>query len=571
MANLVTPVNMLPPTENRVIDFKGLNRQHTVAEGEMSDMLNLTSDDYPILTQRKPRGTMSLPAGVLRPLRLMSKFERIAMIARTDEDIVFYYDGELINAVNDLSESTTMVAINTKICFFPEKTYLEIAPDGTPGTYGSLEATADLTSIAVTVSAADERITLSADHGFKYDDAVTINGVLQYTASGTSKSADVDISCPIEQIVNDNTIVLPQGTLLGLLDAGATSISFASGSISRTMPDLDVVAEWNNRLWGASSADNTIYASKLGDPTNWQYFQGTSLDSYSASQGTDGAWTGIAKYSNHLIVFKQESMSRIFGTAPSNFQVTNSEIFGVESGSRQSVITINDTVFYKSKIGIMAYSGSTPVCISDNLNTEFRDVVAGTEKRKYYASMHKKAGGYELMVFDTEKGLWHKEDSTRFRSTATIDDKLYYIVYHDELLNCSEHLYCSEWLLVGSENTSGSVGIINPQNATEDAEQIHWTAVFGPFDEYIEEHKIYSKLALRVATDDPNGWIKVYISLNDGEWEQVELYEPPTTKGDFIPIVPRRCDRYSVKIEGQGKCEIRSMTRRVRRGSFGRI
>lgn len=571
MANLVTPVNMLPPTENRVIDFKGLNRQHVVAEGEMSDMLNLTSDAYPILTQRKPRGTMTLPDEVVRPLRLMSKFERIAMIAKTDTDVVFYYDGDLISAVNDLSETTEMVAINTKICFFPEKTYLEIAPDGTPGTYGSLEATADLTSKAVTVSAADERITLSAGHGFKYDDAVTIRGVLQYTASGTTKSANVDIACPIEQIVNDNTLVLPQGTLLGLLDAGATNISFASGTISRTMPDLNVVAEWNNRLWGASSADNTIYASKLGDPTNWQYFQGTSMDSYSASQGTDGAWTGIAKFSSHLIVFKQESMSRIYGTAPSNFQVTNSEIFGVENGSRQSVITINDVVYYKSKIGIMAYSGSTPVCISDSLNTKFRDVVAGTEKRKYYASMHKASGGYELMVFDTEKGLWHKEDSTRFRSTATIGDKLYYIQHEGDTINCSEQAINSEWLLVGADNTRGYAGIINPQTATEDALQMNWMAVFGPFDEYIEEHKIYSKLALRVATEQPNGWIRVYISINEGEWEQVELYESPTTKGDFIPIVPRRCDRYSVKIEGQGKCEIRSLTRRVRRGSFGRI
>ena len=62
MANLARPVNMLPPTVERIIEFKGLNRKHTVAEGEMSDMMNLSSDDYPVLTQRKPRGRMNLPS-----------------------------------------------------------------------------------------------------------------------------------------------------------------------------------------------------------------------------------------------------------------------------------------------------------------------------------------------------------------------------------------------------------------------------------------------------------------------------------------------------------------------------
>ena len=75
MANLVRPVNLLPPAEERIIEFKGLNRRTTVAEGEMSDMLNLSSDDYPVLTPRKPRGQLRLPSGVVRPLRLMATFE----------------------------------------------------------------------------------------------------------------------------------------------------------------------------------------------------------------------------------------------------------------------------------------------------------------------------------------------------------------------------------------------------------------------------------------------------------------------------------------------------------------
>ena len=607
MANLVSPGynrsallnQVLAPTEERTIEFKGLNRRHTVAEGEMSDMLNLSSDDYPVLTQRKPRGRMNLPSGAIRPIQVMPRYGCIAMIATTSNGYGFFYDGEYISEVTGLNESSRMVAINNRMCFFPDNTSIDVTNDGLqPGTFRSLESNIELDAdITVTPSNADVRITLPSGHGFKYDDAIDIEGTLTFTPSGSSATLERNIvaSCIIEDVVNNNTLVLPREPFIEMTGEGATSIKLKTGStISRDVPHLDLVIEWNNRLWGANNEDNVIFASKLGDPSNWSYYQGTSLDSYYAEQGTDGDWTGVAVYSNHLIFFKEDSMCRIYGTAPSNYQITNTEVFGVEKGSRQSVVTINDTVYYKSKIGIMAYSGAVPYCISDGFNVEFRDVVAGTEKRKYYASIHTKAGGYEMMVFDTEKGLWHKEDDTRFRSCATIGNRLYFVQYDDDMLVCSEYLPCSEWLLCGNGNTGGSVGIINPLNPSEELDDIKWMAVFGPFDEYIEEHKIYSKLALRlisnavtdriitneldeeIMTDEGDlikvdRTIQVYISIDEGPWELVEVYDPPKTKGDFIPIIPRRCDRYSIKIEGEGPYEIKTLTRRVRQGSFGRL
>lgn len=603
MANLARPVNLLPPTVERIIEFKGLNRRTTVAEGEMSDMWNLSSDDYPVLTQRKPRGRMSLPLGAIRPIQVMPRYGCIAMIATTSNGYKFFYDGVLISEVTGLTESSKMVAINNKICFFPDKTSIDVTKEGLQtGTFKHLDASTELAAdVGITITTTDARIELPKGT-YKYDDAINITGTLGYTPSGgTATTMPVNVSCIIEDVIpggeedTTDTIILPVNTFIELMGEGADNVVLkASSTIERKIPDVDHVIEWNNRLWGASSEDNTIYACKLGDPSNWQYFQGTSLDSYYAEQGTDGQWTGVAVYSSHLIFFKEDSMCRIYGSAPSNYQVMNSEIFGVEKGSRQSVVTINDTVFYKSKVGIMAYSGSVPYCISDGFNVEFRDVVAGTEKRKYYASIHVKAGGYELMVFDTEKGLWHKEDGTRFRSCATVGNMLYYVEYSDDLIACSENVLCSEWLLCGNGDTTGIVGIVNPlKQYNEDDSSMKWMAVFGPFDEYIEEHKIYSKLALRLKSKYTDNYltnesderiiseeglvitldrtVKVYISIDEGPWELVETYDPPKTKGDFIPIIPRRCDRYSIKLEGVGACEVKTLTRRVRQGSFGRL
>lgn len=578
---LVAPVQRVAPQEERIIEFKGLNKRSVIEDGEMRDMWNLTADNYPLLTPRKPRGVVDLPSDVMRPLHIVKRYDKIGVVAisKTDGNVYFYYDGVKRTQVTGLTTETKAVAINTKMCFFPQKTYLEIAQTNngiSVGGYHSLDATVTLAAdTSVTITSEDTRITLPAGHGFSYDDAVNIVGTISYVPDGGSTTtAAINASCVIEQVVNTNTLVLPQNTFIELIGEGATTVKLVSGTtISRTMPDVDHVIEWNNRLWGASNTDNTIYACKLGDPTNWHYFQGVNLDSFYAQQGTDELFTGVGEYSGHLIFFKPNSMCRVYGTAPTNYQITNTACYGCEDGSGQSVLTINDTVFYKSAIGIMAYQGGTPTCISDKFDFKFKNVVAGTEGHKYYASCLVDEGENvhgRLLVFDLDKGLWHVEDDLRFRNCCKIGEKVYYTTASADVLVCDVDVICARDLMVSTDLIEGTAGIINPDTPGESYDDMEWMAQFGPFDEYIEEHKIYSKLALRLIARGTAS-AKVYISLNEGEWEQVADIPEISTKGDFIPIVPRRCDRYSIKVEGKGNCAMKSLTRRVRPGSFGRI
>lgn len=561
MANLVSPgynnsvlINqILTPMEERVLNFQGLNRKSVIEDGEMSAMTNLTSDKYPVLTPRRPRGTYTMPVGAVQALQVLERFERIAMIAKkSNGSIAFFYNLSEVSNVTGLTADTKMVAINTKICFFPQKTYVEIVRTGSvvqTGAFGNLDANETLTNAGITITNEDARLNMHTPvqaANFAYDDAILITGTLSYTDSEGSSHSDVEClaACNVEEVVN-NVLVLPRETFIEMTGEGATNIVF-SGTVSRTMPELNQVIEWNNRLWGVSNLTNTIYACKLGDPRNWEYYQGTSLDSYYAEQGTDEDWTGCAAYSGHLIFFKQNSMTKIYGTAPSNFQVTNTVCYGVEQGSSKSVAIINDVVFYKSTLGIMAYNGGTPYCISDKLNTSFRNVVAGTEGIKYYASCETDSGN-ELFVFDASKGFWHKEDSTRFVDCCKMDGRLYYINDSDK-----------------------KVYIINPEEASETYANISWMATFGPFTEYIENRKIYSRILLRFRAISTSS-VNVYISLNEGPWELVKAFSNVSTGGEYIPIIPRRCDRYSIKLEGTGNVEVQSLTRKVRRGTVNQL
>ena len=668
MANLVSPgynrssliSEVLSPFEERTIEFKGLNRKHSVEEGEMSDMKNLTSDNYPLLTPRKLRGTHPLPDGVKKPISIMTKFDRIAMIAqKTDNSIAFFYDGAEVPSVTGLTEDTEMVAINTKICFFPQKTYLSLergSDSVTIGSFGHFDATKTVTNGAVSINSKNTKMNVGVGHGFAKGDAVDIEGTLTYDQSKVHTSngskapictqsdrsggdikvrsgvkyvgiqkegkkdlwvvcvsqerdftfeqyfhngdvlevmyhsfykdgvhyawtrwysptpkpliecytiqsgadpvtmgiriitgTDVKVSSKVDDVTSTE-ILLPKQALIGQSDIKDTSLTF-TGTVKRESPDIKHVIEWNNRLWGVNDEDNTVYACKLGDPTNWKYYQGTSLDSYYAQQGTDGKWTGCAGYSAHLIFFKQNSMTKIYGTSPSSFQVNNTICYGVEEGSSKSVVVLNDVVLYKSTEGIMAYEGGTPYSISNKLNADFHNVVAGTEGRKYYASIENMDGSHELLVLDVERAVWHKEDDVRFRSCCTHDGRLYFVSAVKTDAFDADKIY-----------------IINPETTTETKKQREWMAVFGDFDENVEGKKIFSKLSIRFIAQ-PGTVVTIYIRMDDGGWERIKQFGFTKTGGETIPIVPRRCDRFAIKIVGKGDCEIKSLTRRYRRGS----
>lgn len=47
------------PYQIRTIDFRGYCRKPIIADGQMRDMMNLSSDGYPNLTQRKMRREVS--------------------------------------------------------------------------------------------------------------------------------------------------------------------------------------------------------------------------------------------------------------------------------------------------------------------------------------------------------------------------------------------------------------------------------------------------------------------------------------------------------------------------------
>lgn len=518
---LTRPVYSLIPREERILAFQGYNKKAVIDDGEMRDMYNLSSDEYPCLYQRKPRGTYSI--GYTRPTAMLTKNGKLAVIDKGQ----FEYDG-LVYPTLRLSDNTFMVSINTKICFFPEKKYFDTVIED----IGDLEASEKWTNITVNVTSSSIEFPTGEMLGkFMMGDAIQIK----------ASNKELDISAVIEGVTN-TSLTFQDSTFISVLAEGETTkeIQLDSISIIRSCPDLDYVMESNNRLWGVSNKDNTIYACKLGDPTNWTYFQNTSIDSYYAQQGTDGEWTGCAAYSKHLLFFKEDYIHKVYGSSPASYQIESAKCHALEKGSSKSVAIINERVLYKSRLGIMAYSGGVPILISDKFGTDrYKDVIAGTNGVKYIMSVIAD-GKPQLMTYDMQKDLWHKEDNLRVRDFC----------YHDGRM-------------LAIDDDTNAILELEPIEPNPEDNTIEWMAMLGPFSEYIEDHKVYSKLKMRFKLRELSE-VDIHISMDDGEWEWLEHIVGDMTDSHYVPIVPRRCNKFAIKISGTGYCKIESLVREWR-------
>lgn len=596
---LQSPVNKIPYNEERITEFQGWNRRVAKEAGEMSDMQNLCSDQYPSLYQRKGM-TIKRSDPLWKTIDAISrqdysdgrKQKLFEVVGNGPNTHHLNIDGNIASDFGIFSDDTRMVAINSKICFFPEKTYY----DTKSGEYGSLEARVTCeygvsgfvfasmfipkySSIASKYGGV--KLEIKSDQEFKVGDVIEIKG------SFTNGLTDDDQICVYYGDESDEeyikvkaefpeynwvvkpavstmvlysevrpsedfplTLVVQEGSFPEFendLSHSPTATTVRSFSAVRATPDMDHVIEWNNRLWGCSNENNTIYACKLGDPTNWQYYQGTSMDSYYAEQGSDGDFTGVGKYSNHLLFFKEDCIHKVYGTAPSSYQIVTTNCYGVEKGSEKSVCVVNDMVFYKSRLGFMAYQGELPECISRKLGDfKFDKVVAGTDGFKYYATVHDiKADKYIMLVCDTENALWHKY----------CEMGASWFVWHkgEVLMGVNAEL-----------GTNGTVYAIEDDDSTE---EIRWFAEFGPFDEYIENKKITNRIDMRFRPEEES-ILQVYIMMDEsGDWELVDTISDMNGLVAHSVYLPRRCNRFSIRLEGEGRCRIDSIRRQFREGS----
>jgi hypothetical protein len=315
-------------------------------------------------------------------------------------------------------------------------------------------------------------------------------------------------------------------------------------TIYRKVPDLVCICQSDNRLWGAEG--HTIYASALGDPSNFFVYDNLSTDSYAVAVGTDGDFTGCIDYGSAVLFWKEDCVHKVLGSLPSQYQVNTYTVPGIQKGSEKSAVIINETLYYKGRMGVYAYGGGTPQLITEKFGSKrFYDATAGTDGTNYYISMKDERGVWELYVFDTERGIWLREEAIHVADFALAEGAVYII-----------------------DESNGKLMRFGKGDEVEGL--IPWSAEFCEFDEHINGRKAYSKLYLRVESE-AGAWFKVEVSRDGSPFRQVFMSHSNKTKIYQIPIFPAGCETFKVRVSGKGECRIKNMVREFSTSNVGYV
>ena len=497
----------------QVLQFGGLQYGRAGGDGEFSETLNLSSRQFPALSQRGARKK------VLEYDAATALFAKNKLVVVDGTDLL--YDGEKVGTVTEGEKM--IVSVNTKILVFPDKVYYDTNTES----FGSMEAA--ITAEAAKVTWTDSTLKLDTE-----TDLTTLFAAGQALKISGSSNAANNVTIVVKS-VSEDTLTFNDNSF------AETETEANAVTVAREVPDFTCVCESSNRLWGA--AENTIYASSLGDPLTFYNYEGLSTDAFAVAVGTDGAFTGCIAYSSNVLFFKEHVLHKVLGGMPSEYRVYDYTVPGVQSGSQKSLAVNNEILFYKGVDGVYAYTGSTPSLISSNFGLRrFQNASAGADGIHYYISMQDvETEAWSLYVYDTQTGIWLREDETHVIDFARQDTVLHF-------LNASD----------------GDIYATEQDDADEG--RFPWEAVFFPLDDTVYGKRGYSKLWLKLELS-AGAWCRAELSEDGGPWHDAGIWSDSERQTVTAPVFPRRCDTFRLRLSGLGRCVIKSIVREFDVGS----
>lgn len=368
--------------------------------------------------------------------------------------------------------------------------------------------------------------------GFRAGDGVTVEGCETEGLDGLH----------VLQAVGDDWIVVP-------VMCRTVGSQTAAVTVTRAIPDMDFVAEQGNRLWGCKygivdgQAVNAVYGSALGDFRNWNTFAGLSTDSYAADRGSDGVFTGAAAYLGTVLFFKEHSMERLYISAAGAHQITSLQCPGVKQGSSRSLAVANGVLYFHGSGGVYAFDGSMPRLVSACFGDErYESAVGGAAEGRYWLSA-RRSGRDHLFVYDTARGLWHRQDGLRVKQFAVSGGVLYGLT---------------------ADGVTALQGAPDGDEAAPD-----WYAETGELGLDTPEQKFLQRLELRLSPDS-GAWVKAHVSYDEGRtWHYAGSLQGDgrRLRAGLLAVRPVRCPQLRLRLTGHGGCRIYSISAVYERGS----
>ena len=607
-------LNPISQSRQPVTVFGGLNHNPVIADGEWWDMRNMTADHYPLLAPEMNGKEEYLPFGI----DAMISNNGLCYIRRTADATTFVVvvdDGIERNEYElfiDLSPlgGKKLVSMGAYVIILPDKKWVNVAAildaNATEEEKsGDIENAVEFSSVSVKLCRKNgEAITEfkastekpdSPTDGEAWIDMSVYPPVLKrwhkdvgmwaeektyvriYGATGFEKG-DAVVAPEFRYADNKVTVYIPENPVItektdeyivvpGVMSNGIDDETFLVPgvySMARLMPDMDFIIESGNRLWGCKYGQtedgfiNEIYASKLGDFKNWNSFQGTSMDSYVASIGADGKYTGAINYNGRPFFFKEDCMIQVYGAYPAQYQVNTINCNGVQAKCEDSLAVVSNRLYYWSRNGVCMYDGSLPVTISAPLGKlSAYDADGGAAGDKYYLRLSTFEDRDGMYVFDTKTGLWHKRDGRSMHRGCEHNGDLYML--SSSVDDSDPPQYSASVYRVRG------VGEPVVEDEVNDG-PVEWMVESGDIGLTTPDAKYISRLDVRMSLAEGSE-VSFFVRYDfEDEWIYLTTIPGTVLRSFDVPIRPKRCDTMRLRIEGKGDAKIYSITKTMEKG-----
>lgn len=366
--------------------------------------------------------------------------------------------------------------------------------------------------------AAGDGLLWCAGTRFRVGDAVTLSGFGDARNNGTYILRGIDGA----KLIFDPDTFVRAGTVSGV-------------TITRRLPDAQHACSYGNRLWAC--AHDTVWCTKLGDPLSWFWYEAdengaVATASWSVDVGAPGDFSGCAATGSGVVFLKPEGLWRLYGTRPDNFQLVASAALGAEQGSGRTLVTAAETLYYLSPAGPARTAGGRPTRIGDTLGRTLSDGAAGTDGTRWYLSARDEKNAWHLFAYDTRSGLWSREDDFHARAFARRGGALY------------------------AQDVSGVWRF-----GTGSTAQMQSLLETGDFVSGSPDCKRLLRVQLRLEAEAGTSITAAVQYDSDGQWHTLAAVTAGAKRSVNLPVLPRRCDHFRLRLTGTGAWRLLSLTR----------
>ncbi len=324
-------------------------------------------------------------------------------------------------------------------------------------------------------------------------------------------------------------------------------------TLSTARANSSFIATYMNRFFMAGQNDNLLWYSGLRDPSDF-----TSTNKYTGSgkitaETADGQLpTGLTAFSDHVILFKRNSMFELFGEDSTNFEMKGPVDVGCISD--RTILPTKYGLFFLGVDGMYQYlGGAFPQIISENVKRYIKDInlsyahhcCAGFDGRFLYLSLVTGAA--------TTPNITLKYD---------VDIKAWWV----ESYVATSYYMDGQTLYFGTNDGK----IMKMGGSTDNGSAISWSIETKPFSEGDETvHKVINRLFV-IADIEVGSSLTVHYSggTEGGTWIPVKTETNGTgqVQSIKIPFIVRTPETwFRLKISGTGKVKIHRIVREITR------